>query len=366
MKAERIAKLFAETGPFATAYVEVSRDQQDGDHVAQLHARAAGDLLAAQGAPDEVVEVVRERLGESTHLPAPVSRFVVATQSGVVLDELTRRHVPQPSATWHALPDLSRWLAHEDSSVPFVLALVDHEGGDVRSYRTSAFAPDEDSTVGGDTEFEHKIRGGGWAHLRYQHNVENTWRRNAAEVVAEVERQVADGAQVLLLAGDPQSRQQVMAMLGDVRAAIVQLETGGRSADGGEEALEAGIEDALYEAVVAAKLAEVHELKERLGRNDSVAVGVHDVADAFVRGQVDRLLIDPDAAAGVTVELERHPGLALGSASDLPPSIPADRALIAAAALTGADVSVARAGTLGGAPVAALLRWHQTAVGSQA
>ena len=83
-----------------------------------------------------------------------------------------------------------------------------------------------------------------------------------------------------------------------------------------------------------------------------------DVADALVRGQVDRLLIDPARAAEFELEPEKHPGLALGAATDLPTALPADRALVAAAVLTDADVVVTRTSTLGGAPVAALLRWN--------
>jgi hypothetical protein len=52
--------------------------------------------------------------------------------------------------------------------------------------------------------------------------------------------------------------------------------------------------------------------------------------------------------------------------TDLPESIRADLALIAAAALTAAAVDVTRARTMGGAPAAALLRWHQTAEGTRA
>lgn len=358
MKADRIAHLFADPGPFACAYVELSQDQQDGDRIAELQVRAACDQLTEQGAPDPLVEQVRDRLSETTHLPAPVSRCVVATERGVLLDEITRRHRPQAFGSWSAVPDISDWIADEDSMVPFVLALVDHEGGDVRSYLTDPFVPDQDSSVGGETEFEHKIRGGGWAHLRYQHHAENVWRRNAAEVVEEIETQVAAGADVVLLAGDPQSCQQVQALLGDLRAELVLLDTGGRNADGGEEALEAAVTDALYSAVVTAKLREVHELRARLGRDDSVAIGISDLMDAFVLGKVDRLLLDPAAAASFEVQPEQHPGLALGAVTGLPPKLPADRALVAAAVTTSADVVVTRSSTLGGAPAAGLLRWN--------
>jgi hypothetical protein len=366
MKTDRIADLYNDPGPFASAYIEVSKEIEHGDRVAELAARSACDELAAQGAPQSVVDEVYARLSEDTHLPAPVSRCVVATERGVLLDELIASHRPTPVGVWDALPDLADWIADEDSSIPFVLALVDHEGGDVRSYRTHGLKPDEDVSVGGETEFEHKIRGGGWGHLRYQHRSENVWRRNAADVATEIEHQVGEGADLVLLAGDPKSCQLVKELTGDIRAELVQLKSGARNPDSGEEYLQAAVTEALYDAVVQRKLAEVHELRDRLGRDYAVAIGITDVADAFVRGQVDRLLIDPAAAAGFTVEPDKHPGLALGAVSELPSAIPADRALIATAALTGADVVITRSRTLGGSPAAALLRWDQPSVGSHA
>ena len=118
-------------------------------------------------------------------------------------------------------------------------------------------------------------------------------------------------------------------------------------------------------AYASERLATTHTLKDRLGQDNAVATGVHDVADAFVRGQVDTLLIDPQAAAELTVNPADHPGLALGQ-FDLGQAVRADQALIAAAALTGAHVRVGASATLGGAPVAALLRWDQDAVGTGA
>ena len=365
MKTDQIAPLYADPGPFASAYVEVSRDAEDGDHVAELQARAAADQLREQGAPEEVVAQVLERLSQPPHVPAPVSRFVVATGRGVLLDELTPRHRARPEATWASLPDVAGWLTDADTAVPFVLALVDHEGGDVRRYSAAAVGPDDEATLGGRTEFEHKIRGGSWAHLRYQHHVENVWRQNATDVVAEIDWLVRRHAiPLVVLAGDPRSRQQVLATLPAIDAEVVELDAGGRNADSGEDALERAVEHALRDEVVQEKLAQVHELRDRMGRDFAVATGVGDVVDAFVRGQVDRLLIDPAAAAGFTVEPERHPGLALGAVTGLPASLPADRVLVAAAALTDAEVVVSRASTLGGAPAAALLRWDQPARGA--
>ena len=71
------------------------------------------------------------------------------------------------------------------------------------------------------------------------------------------------------------------------------------------------------------------------------------------------------AAREFRIRAADHPGLVLGaSISDEP--VRADLAVVAAASLTDAEVVISRVSTLGGAPVAALLRWDQTAQGTRA
>jgi hypothetical protein len=362
MRIERLARLYNDPGPFATAYVEVSRDQEDGNHVADLHVRGVGDDLVRQGAPASVVELLTDRLSATAHEPGPVSRCVVATERGVLLDQLTRSHRPQTIATWGPLPDLGCWLADASQTVPFVLALVDHEGGTVTTYSADLMEVVEESDVGKPSVYEHKTRGGGWSHYRRQRTAEEVWNRNADEVAAEIERQVQTGPDLVLLAGDVQSHQRVVNQLPDSWSAeVVVLERGGRAVDGGDDALAAEVESVLKGQVVATHLQSVHDLRDRLGQAESVTIGVADVADTFVRGQVDRLLIDPDRAAEYIIHPQDHPGLVLGTTM-IDGKVRADQALIAAACLTGAEVVIARASTMGEAPAAALLRWNQTAL----
>jgi Bacterial archaeo-eukaryotic release factor family 2 len=359
MKSERLAPMYADPGPFASAYLEVSRDQEQGNRVVELAVRAVGHDLAEQGAPPVVLEALGERLGQSTGQPAPISRCVVATERGILFDELTRSHHAQPVASWSPLPDVAAWLRDASRQVPFVLALVDHEGGDVTTYSADDMGPERGASVGEPSKYEHKVRGGGWSHLKWQRSAETVWARNAAEVAAEIERQVRTGLDVVILAGDERSRGLVTEQLSDTTSAQLRiLDRAGRPVDGGDDALAADVESVLRDVVVARQLRVVHELKERMGRGESVALGVRDVADAFVRGQVDRLMLDPDPAADFTLRPADHPGLALGAS---PPTeeLRADQALIAAACLTDADITIATAPTMGGAPVAALLRWNQ-------
>jgi hypothetical protein len=359
MKSDRLTSIYSDSGPFASAYLEVSRDQEQGDRIVELGVRAVGEELEARGAPPEVVDEVQERLFRSTGQPAPISRCVIATQRGVLLDELTRSHHAHPVITWGPLPDVAAWLSDASGQIPFVLALVDHEGGDVTTYSANDMVPEREASVGEPSKYEHKVRGGGWSHLNWQRSAETIWAQNAAEVAAEIERQIRNGPELVILAGDVHSRSQVTDRLPDTISAEVRvLDRSGRPVDGGDDALAADVESVLRDVVVARQLRLVHELKERMGRGASVAVGVRDVADAFVLGQVDRLMIDPEAAAGFTLRPSDHPGLPLGVKAT-EEEIRADQALIAAACMTDADIAVATAGTMGGAPVAGLLRWNQ-------
>jgi hypothetical protein len=358
-----LSSIYQAAGPFATVLVDVSHDNENAEQEHELRVRSASEALSEQGADDAVVKSVSERLLELVTQPAPVARLVVATSEGVLLDEVASLRVDQPVATWGPLPDLSSWIEHKDSMTTFVLAVVDHEGGDVAVYDSDVPEPEDEASVGGETLHAHKVPVGGWSALRYQHVTENVWARNAADVADRVNEHLRAGHDLVLLTGDPQSVPLVRERLEDTNVTVVELDSGTRAADGGDEALQQAIRETLLDQAVQRRVALAHELKDRLGRDYAVATGVHDVADAFVRGQVETLLIDPAAAADLTLDPAQHPGLAVGPTTTESP-LPAGQALVAAAVLTSAAVVVTRSGTLGGSPVAALLRWDQDAVGS--
>ncbi len=356
--------LFQATGPFATVLVDVSHDSENAEQEHELRVRSACDELTQQGAEDAVVKAVQERLSELVNRPAPVGRLVVANSGGVLFDDVATLRVDQPLAHWGPLPDLGTWLQHKDAALTFVLAVVDHEGGDVAVYDSDVPDAEEEATAGGETHHVHKVPVGGWSALRYQHVTENVWARNAEDVADRVNQHLREGHDLVLITGDPQSVPRVRERLEDKEVTVVELSSGRRAEDGGDEAMQQAIREALLEQTVQRRLALSHELKDRLGRDHAVATGVHDVADAFVRGQVETLLIDPRPAAELTLDVSRHPGLVVGATQPDGP-LRADQALVAAAVLTSADVAVTRSATLGGAPVAALLRWDQDAVGTE-
>jgi hypothetical protein len=360
MDVSRLDPVYRTDGPFATVLLDVGRGTESGAREQELRVRGARTELDRLGAPESVGELVGGRLAEQVEEPSPVSRVVVANGDGVVLDEVAHRQVDQSAVTWGPLPDLAGWVRLTDRNVRFAVALVDHVGGQVTVYNSDVPEPESETTAGGEDYHVHKVPVGGWSYLRYQHETEQVWKRNAEAVVKDVESVVEEGVRLVLVAGDPTSAGQVLDGLEKSRATVVHLESGGgRAEDGGDEAREQAIREALMEYVVTRRLELVHRLKDRLGQGFGAATGVRDVADAFVTGQVETLLLDPDSAAGFEVVLDDHPGLDLG-AVPAGERFRADQSLLAAAVRTDADVTTLPAAALGGAPAAALLRWDQS------
>lgn len=358
MDTSTLTSVTQSSGPFATVLVDVSQDSEQGQHEHELRVREAIERLAEQGAPAEVIDAVAERLRENVHRPAPTGRLVIATPEAVAYDEVALTRVDQAVASWDPLPDLTAWIAHRDATLPFVLALVDHEGGDVSLWDSDLPEPTVETSAGGeDLEFVHQTPVGGWASLEVQRTTENVWRRNARDVAEEITRVVREhGRPLVLLSGDPASVGLVRKELDTLPAELVELPTGQRAADGGDDALQQAIHEALLGQLVRRRTELAHRLQQALARGDGAVADVGPVAEAFARGQVDTLVIDPAALSEVRLLPSDFPGLEFGGPT---PSgaVRADEGLIAAAIATNASVTTLPGIALDRAPVAALLRW---------
>lgn len=353
------ARLYDDPGPFASVYLDVTRNTEDGERIVEIRARDAIDDLRNQGAPDSVADRVRDALTANTHLAAPVARMVVASERGLLLDEVNRVAVTRPTVAWDGLPDLAAWLSDADAG-EFVLALVDHEGGDVASYSPATMQAERRTEVGSKSPWEHKIKGGAWNQLNFQRSTETVWGRNADEVVAEIGRQLKPDIDLVVIGGDQDGRARVLDRLHQLEKGghfdVVELSGGSRESDGSGEEIISELRHVIAARSVAHRLAAVHRLRDRLGQGHGATTGVSDTVDALIQGSVETLLLDPDAAAEQSVDPATHPGLSLGAVpADRPQR--ADRLLLALALLTKAEPVITRASTMAGAPCAAVLRW---------
>lgn len=348
---DALKELFTRQGPFASVAMDVSLDSESGERTLELRAREVGDRLLEQGAPAEVVDRVRGALEQPVREPAPRTRFVVATGEGVLLDEVVAEPTTQAEVVWAPLPDTARLMALQQEVTSLVLVSVDHTGGSVTTYDSRELEVTDADHVEGDEDYVQKVRGGGMAHRRFQMTSEEVWRENAREVGALALEKVRAGERLVVVAGSAESRGEVVDALSSSPAEVVTLDRAGLSSDGGEESLHLALR-----AVVEQHLEEEREalrarLEQALGQDRGATAELEDVLDAFVKGQVETLVLDRAAMAEETVIAANHPGL------ELPGEMPlrADLALVACAVRTDANVVEPPHGFV--QPVAALLRW---------
>jgi hypothetical protein len=295
-------------------------------------------------------------------------RVLVARGSRVVLDRALPEPPVSPDAHWGPLPDLLPALAEQPEPVTAVVVRVDETGGEILLAGPDARPVVTEHVEGGEHPV-HKVRRGGWSHLAMQERVEESWRRNTAQVAERVDRHVADaGASVLLVAGDPRARSRLIDALAERSASIaVQLEGG---ATGGDD-LAAAVAEALRDVVTSSRLAVIDRYEKAAGRGDGLAVqGVGPVLAALRAGAVDTLLLDAGVHRDGTAWISGEPAQVADAPADLravgvepTDEVPVDDAMLRAAAGSGAGFVPIGGGRTGlvGRPlddgVGALLRY---------
>jgi hypothetical protein len=363
-----LAPVFDATGPYATVCADVTHVTESADTELDLRVRAIAEKLTEQGAPEPVVEAVRERLlegndgGEAGTIRGRA--VVVAADGSVVLDQQLADVPRQELVEWSPTPDLLPVLRALPGRVPHMVVLADRTGADL-TLATLPGQAEEEETVKGDTFQIRKFQGGGWAHHRYQHNAENKWIHNAEDVaqhIASTVRRVHP--RFVLLAGDMRARQiltdRASGLWSDL---IVSMDEGGRAAGADREPVERRAAELVAEHEARAE-AEAVEKISSAGAHGLAVTGTAPVVEALRKAQVETLVLadPPDdekllvGASPLELGVDQGDMDALGVQEVH--SVPAERALVAAAvASTAGVVVVPRAAMPGDIPVAAILRY---------
>lgn len=336
-------------GEVASVHVDASRTDPQGEHTQGLHSGEVVGLLREAGAPGTVLDVVAERTTAETHEGGEMGRHLVVAADGEVLLDLLVAHRPErDEAAWGPVPCLLPLLRALDPSVGHVLVQADRTGADVtvvdplgRHVRTD--------DVEGDHDVLHKVRGGGWSHRRMQSRVEDSWERNADEVVAHVRRLVErHHPEVVLLTGDPHAcglvREGLADHLGD---SLRWVKAGGRADGVDADAEQAEVEDVLREVRLSRMAGVVSEFERATGQGQMAAAGLGSTVSALQRASVGTLLLAPDAVAdrtlwtspdGVLVGATEADVLAQGAGSAV--EAPAVDVLVQAAGRQAAEVEL--------------------------
>lgn len=355
-------------GPFATVCADVTHTSENADTELDLRVRALAARLTEQGAPEPVVDAVRGRLVEGNDGGAAGTyrgRAVVAGPDGTVLFDAPLAAAPRTeTAEWSSMPDLVSVLRALPGRVPHVVVVVDRVGADI-TVATAPGLPFDESTVQGDDQLMRKVKGGGWAHHRYQHTAENVWIHNMQQVIDEIDGLVETaGARFVLLAGDVRARQiftdRSTARIKDV---LVDMAEGGR-AEGADRTV---IDQRVQELVAENEAAEDARVLEQIASASAhglAVTGTALVVEALRKAQVETLVLAEEqddeqlfvGTSALEIGLSREDMATLG-VSDAA-RVPVGRALLRAA--IGSDAAVVllpRSAMPGNIPVAAVLRY---------
>ena len=361
------AYLYRQAGPWCVAYVGAETGTVDSLEAGDVRPANVRNELAGLGASKEDLDAMEDALQPATGAPAPVSRFVLVRQGAVAINELLPGPLVLPERiSKDPVPDLLPLVKHQPDDFPYVVAEVSREEGEIRLHRAGRRETLESRHVRGSDETLKKVPGGGWSQGQYQHRTEEVWRRNANQVVGEIDKAVTTHrARLLVLSGDVRARQLVADQLSEGSKGVLCVVDSHTLAPGSDhEKLEAEISSLVAEQWALEQEKLMDRLAEQEGQaNPESATGIGAVVHALQQAQVDVLIFDDQA-------LSEHTLLALGSepwvatseeqalGADVLGRVPAPSALLRVAALTNARVLLARAPALPKqAEIAALLRW---------
>jgi hypothetical protein len=360
--------VFTASGPYATVCADVTHTTENADTEVELRVRALAQQLTDQGAPEAVVEAVRSRLLEANEGGDVATlrgrALVVAADGSVVLDQPLVDAPRREVAEYSPAPDLMPILRQLPGRVPHIVVIADRVGADI-SVASLVGRPEIEDEVEGDSFQIRKFQGGGWAHHRYQHNSENKWVHNAddvAERIASLVRRLHP--RFVLLAGDVRARQILSDQASDLWSElVVSMDEGGRAAGADREPVDQRAA-ALVAEHEAREEADAVEKIESAAAHGLAVTGTASVVEALRKGQVETLVLadQPDdekllvGSSPLLLGTEQGDMDALGVQEVH--SVPADRALLAAAVASSAGVVVVpRAAMPGDIPVAAILRY---------
>ncbi|MEA5454950.1 Vms1/Ankzf1 family peptidyl-tRNA hydrolase [Sinomonas sp. JGH33] len=357
-----LAELLRDPGPWCTVHAEVSTGTVTALEATDVLGQNVSRALGQAGASQDDVRAAERLDWPAEGIGGPVSRFVLIRAGEVVVNELVPGIPRALVAEAGPIANLIPLATVRGADVDYLVVEAERADAEIRRHRASAFGPADRRELHGETDTLTKVPLGGYSQGKYQHRTEEIWRRNGAEVAAEVNRLVEDGGvQLVVLAGDERARLKVQDALSERAAGLVQT-VGINAVAGADRARFEQEVDALVAGVAARRQ---RETLERLvaGLGSYAAGGWAETVRALQEARVETLLLSPEAAEGRTLlALDAEPWVAQDESESL--GVPvlgpaaAAPALLRAAVLTRADTVLFPLGALdGGEAAAALLRW---------
>jgi hypothetical protein len=357
--------LYGRRGPWASVYLDASRDTESGGKEFELRWRAAKRRLNAADADEASVDALERALAQYPSQAGDYGLAAFAARGEVGLIDPLPAPPRQEIASFETLPHAMPLVSQRGERIAWLRVVVDRTGADLVGATTGG-QPRTARFGGGQGYPIRKANPGGWSQPRYQRSAEVTWERNAAEIAGGV-TDLADsvGAEVIVVGGDQHARSLLAEYLPERWQGRLVV------ADAGAEAEE--LDDVTARAIADAAAAHTAEAVDRfrtqLARDAAAGSGLPAVVSALQRGQVDTLLIVDDPSSTAQLWIGPRPTHVAMTADELramgvsqPEKVRADAALVRALACSDADLVLIEPGAVdvdGG--VGAVLRYSDAA-----
>jgi hypothetical protein len=344
-----LAALFDRPAPFATVYLDASRNTEAGAQEVELRWRAVRDALAGDGADDETLDALAA--AATTDVGAGPHGLVLVAAGGEVC---FADRLPRPPATSTGrlapLPHLMPYLAQRTTDVPHVVVVTDRTGADILT--VAADGSTGAQSVEGSADYPlHRTATVDWSERHFQQRVENSWESNAKDVASAATRHIKElAAPLVVVAGDVRARSLVadeLRALAGPHVEISIVEEGGRAAGSSAAALEAAVHEQVLRSAWRQRREVLEHLRQNLGRGEYAVAGVTPVVEALRKAQADTVVLSDDPSSTLTAWLGPQPtdfGLDDGEAAALGVPEPThdrfDAALVRAVIGTGARLLV--------------------------
>lgn len=286
----RVAALLQEGGPWTFAYVDGPGDEPQV--VEEAKQDSVRRRLEASNAPAADLEVIAGALRERAGLPAPSTRYLLARNGQLEIDEsLPGARIGPERTGCEAVPPLLPLVRHDDDRLHYVVVETGREGAEVRWERAGR-APNLVEDIEGRTDALPKVHTGGLSQARYQRTSEEIWKLNQREVAAAVDELVRDRAPAfVIISGDVRARQLLRNELAEATAQIVvEVDAHTRAAGSDDETLESAIAEEI-DSQHGEAIADASDRADAAhGRRG--AHGISEVVEALQQAQVETLIMD--------------------------------------------------------------------------
>jgi Bacterial archaeo-eukaryotic release factor family 2 len=221
-------------GPVVTVYLDTQGNVEKPAEKLDLRWKDVLRELEEAGVAPATRDALTQARGPRPHKLGD-TRALVAADGEVLLaaslPEPPESEMVRVASLPYLLP-LVRWL---EEQVPHVVVRANRTGADIVAYVADA-EPAESEKVDAERYPIHKTGRGGWAQLRYEHKVEENWKKSEKEIAAEVAKAANDiDARLIIAAGDVITLEGLAHLLPERLQPRYRVIDGGRGEDGSDE-----------------------------------------------------------------------------------------------------------------------------------